>query len=552
MPDGPLLGNGDVGVVLAGPPEAQAFYIGKNDFWTSTSRQRPRSSTVGRMELNIPELQGATYRQEQDLARAEVRGTFTKDGLTVRTRSWVDANENLLLTEVACEGGPVTVSVEADSRRDAAGARAVQAGGPLNIGREQHGGGRWYFDGEIADLVVTNVVLTGKAAGQPRKAGAVRRQDHVARVPAPKMDRTVSVAAWIKIDGASPEANYIVSKGEWNQAYSLGLSDGCLRWTVNGRIVQTRAAAAQGPMDLRGRNIRRPADARLRERRVLASLGGAGGARRASSPARPTNCPVKGREVAVASRVIGADGMEVTLKPGEPVILATAIRCDLDANRSSPRPRRRCVAELTPAKVAALTAQTPRVVGGLLVALVHRDPRQGDREALVRGAVRDGLVQPARQGRAGAVGQLGDDGQPQLAGRFPPELQLPGAVLHGLCRQPRGLVAAVLPGDRDGWMPRARDGQAARLEGRAFPVSHRAVGTCSYSADLDLGQRSNAAYVALNFIWYWQYTQDQEWLKTTGYPYLREVADFWEDYLKLENGRYVIHNDSIHEGPATT
>ena len=26
MPDGPLLGNGDVGVVLAGPPEAQTFY----------------------------------------------------------------------------------------------------------------------------------------------------------------------------------------------------------------------------------------------------------------------------------------------------------------------------------------------------------------------------------------------------------------------------------------------------------------------------------------------------------------------------------------------
>ena len=35
MPDGPLLGNGDVGVVLAGPPEAQTFYLGKwRDFWS--------------------------------------------------------------------------------------------------------------------------------------------------------------------------------------------------------------------------------------------------------------------------------------------------------------------------------------------------------------------------------------------------------------------------------------------------------------------------------------------------------------------------------------
>jgi hypothetical protein len=32
MPDGPLLGNGDLGVVQAGPPEALAFHIGKGDF----------------------------------------------------------------------------------------------------------------------------------------------------------------------------------------------------------------------------------------------------------------------------------------------------------------------------------------------------------------------------------------------------------------------------------------------------------------------------------------------------------------------------------------
>jgi hypothetical protein len=64
----------------------------------------------------------------------------------------------------------------------------------------------------------------------------------------------------------------------------------------------------------------------------------------------------------------------------------------------------------------------------------------------------------------------------------------------------------------------------------------------------DHGQRSNASYVALNFIWQYQYTQDAGFLKDTAYPFLREVADFWEDYLRLEDGRYVIHNDSIHEG----
>src|SRR5580658_5244471 len=56
--DGPIAGNGDVGLVLGGPPELQHLYIGKNDFW---SQQRVAMS-VGGLELRIPDLAGATYR----------------------------------------------------------------------------------------------------------------------------------------------------------------------------------------------------------------------------------------------------------------------------------------------------------------------------------------------------------------------------------------------------------------------------------------------------------------------------------------------------------
>ena len=71
MPDGPLLGNGDVGVVLAGPPEEQRFYIGKNDWWGYGDGSG--AMPAGGLTLAIPELKGASYRQEQDLALAEVR-----------------------------------------------------------------------------------------------------------------------------------------------------------------------------------------------------------------------------------------------------------------------------------------------------------------------------------------------------------------------------------------------------------------------------------------------------------------------------------------------
>jgi hypothetical protein len=247
MPDGPLLGNGDVGVVLAGPPEAQVFYIGKNDFWTRHPG-KAKVINVGRVELNIPALQGASYRQEQDMAHAEVRGTFTKGGLTVRTRLWVDANTNLLLTDLQCAAAElVSVTVRVASGAGG-GVPALVADNdrPANIGRELHGGGRWYFDGEIADVVVTNAVLSSKPDGSPQKPERFDGKTAWHELAAPKMDKTVSVAAWIKIAGVSQEANYIVSKGEWNQADSLGLSNGRLRWSINGTFVQTEQPLETG------------------------------------------------------------------------------------------------------------------------------------------------------------------------------------------------------------------------------------------------------------------------------------------------------------------
>ena len=64
-----------------------------------------------------------------------------------------------------------------------------------------------------------------------------------------------------------------------------------------------------------------------------------------------------------------------------------------------------------------------------------------------------------------------------------------------------------------------------------------------------LGQKSNALFAAMNMILRYEYTYDINYLRKV-YPYLTAVANFWEDYLVLENGRYVIHDDSYGEvGP---
>lgn len=64
---------------------------------------------------------------------------------------------------------------------------------------------------------------------------------------------------------------------------------------------------------------------------------------------------------------------------------------------------------------------------------------------------------------------------------------------------------------------------------------------------LFFGQRSNAAYGLLNMAQHWRTTYDEAYGKKI-YPYALAVASFWEDYLKYEDGRYVIYGDAIHEG----
>ncbi|MEI6809819.1 MAG: hypothetical protein WCN95_13955, partial [bacterium] len=78
-----------------------------------------------------------------------------------------------------------------------------------------------------------------------------------------------------------------------------------------------------------------------------------------------------------------------------------------------------------------------------------------------------------------------------------------------------------------------------------------------------LGQKSNAAYCLVNMSMRWYATYDVGYARKV-YPFVLEVVNFWEDYLKFEptspsddktsealrrpgNGRYVIYNDSTYE-----
>ncbi len=110
--DAPLLGNGDMAAALCGAPEDQQFWLSKNDLWELRPVWRlsgPRP--FGHLDIQIPQLAGATYHVEQDLAKATTVATFRKRGSEVTMRSWVSATQNFLVVELSVTGPPVEGSV---------------------------------------------------------------------------------------------------------------------------------------------------------------------------------------------------------------------------------------------------------------------------------------------------------------------------------------------------------------------------------------------------------------------------------------------------------
>ena len=100
--DAPLLGNGDIGVAVGGTISNQTMYIGKNDFWSSSSHA---IKPLGRIVINAAGLNGSSYHVTQDIAHAEVDGTYSLNGQTLSTASWVDANAGMFVTSFTLTGG---------------------------------------------------------------------------------------------------------------------------------------------------------------------------------------------------------------------------------------------------------------------------------------------------------------------------------------------------------------------------------------------------------------------------------------------------------------
>jgi len=634
------LGNGDLGIAMGGPPEEQRFYFGKNDFWS----QQESPMSVGGLVVGIPDLAGASYQQEQDLLNAEVRGTFTKGSLTVRLRTWTAATENLVVTEMSMEGDsrvPVTAQLfpaptelkDNDKR--------------VNLGREQHGSGRWYFSGLINEVHVYGRALSEEEVEALRnmqevEKGLVRRWNfderegttpvdtpakliespactgpipvlrpeewptdqptacvvneaegfHYDYLPytvaqrggrAPKLThahsyidagqapslRQVTVAAWIYIFSAG-DANFILSKGDWDEAYSLQLDQGRLRFNIGDRFVRTSLALpthqwvhVAGMFD--GKLLRAFIDGKEVIPGARFLYGGLSGGiawitRNADgpldqmypwpNPLPPTSTPqTKGREVSLVTRVIGADTtvtddtLHFLLEPGKKVYLVTPVLSDLDHPEHLASAKDRA-AGMTVAEIEKLNtahrqwwrqfwSESYVEIGDPLLEKFYYAAQY-----IMACASRTGKVAP------GLYGPWVTTDHPSWNGDYTLDYNYQTPVL-GLYSSNHIATAGSYEPPILAFMDRGE--QYARtllnIRGVYYP-GHIGPWGKERPSDYDpfMGMKSDAAFSAQPILMRFYNTYDDAYARMV-YPFIREVGDFWEDYLKFEGGRYVIYND---------
>lgn len=124
-PDGPIIGNGDVGMVFGGTPDSQCFYLSKTDVWKAKDGY-PNGGVcyIGTLCITSEVLKGASYFAEQEIGKARVNAEFVKGGYDYRMQSWVSATDNIAVIEIAGGEEPVPVrlalstSEESDSQNE--------------------------------------------------------------------------------------------------------------------------------------------------------------------------------------------------------------------------------------------------------------------------------------------------------------------------------------------------------------------------------------------------------------------------------------------------
>lgn len=111
--DGPLLGNGDMGVAIGGTPDNLSLYLHKNDMWRLQHGYGNASPVgFGHLTLKFPGLTNASYSVTQDLYTAITEGRFETAAARLEIETYVAATRNLLIVELRSVKGDLAVQAD--------------------------------------------------------------------------------------------------------------------------------------------------------------------------------------------------------------------------------------------------------------------------------------------------------------------------------------------------------------------------------------------------------------------------------------------------------
>jgi hypothetical protein len=131
IPDGPLLGNGDLGACLSGTPSNLRFWLSKCDFWKAKGHYPQGGPRLfGGLDIRAEGLLDAVYHVEQQLYEPMTIGRFAGNRGTLHLEAWTPAEGQALIVTLRAEGGPLRIETELWAKPGDGGAARSWSSGP--------------------------------------------------------------------------------------------------------------------------------------------------------------------------------------------------------------------------------------------------------------------------------------------------------------------------------------------------------------------------------------------------------------------------------------
>ena len=554
-PNGPIMGNGDMHVVLVGDRNEQTFSISQSDMWTDdgTSLYGVHAITTGGVTVRpvpAPSSPVATFKQEQFLLDAKVNAT-SEAGF--KTSTFVSADENTMITELQATGSsavPVAVDTWAKADNVSYPAAAGVDAGTLWATRESTGdsAAEFTFTGTAVQWIGPKNTNGGKA--DVYIDGGLAQADIDTYTAAGKQHQQVLYSRTGLAAGS--HTIKVVATGTKNPAASNNLiAIDAFRFTpasgapvtVDDRDAEVKYSGSWGDY-ADGANLNTTErfggnHARWTTRNAIAT--------RISGASATYSTPSAGKSTAT-----------FTLNPGATVKIYTVLAGGKDTT-----------AHLADAKTR-VGQVTDSVVDDLRASHVEWWKQYWLKSHLrTFDDVLDkwyygSLYQWATVNRSGhtPVGQypfnLGDF--PGWSGDYHMNQeymnQNSGFYSSNRSELLDGVYDPLLDFMDEGRVYAQTKMQSVHptfepADGILFPVGLGPFGADASGAWFG-DQVSNASYTGALFVWQYYYFQDLEWLRTEGYPFVDALGDFWISHLgEKVDGKYVDYGATMEHGYGT-